>query len=267
MNNLLARREYPLDIPQARLNAVWYVDADHTYRVTKKKGSFESSYVAVRTLTGQGEMTLFCQDSYLLGANSLAVFPAFEPAHYEAGANGWQFYWFEFDMPGPDPGLLRQVTDIPLSARERGELERCFVSLGSGAARECIVAEALFNYLLADWQFRAEGTVQKAISREQLIPLLEKGRRERLSVTQMAREAGMCERSFRNAVQEVTGLSPKAYMLKGEMTAAMELLRTTNMPISEIASCFHYSSPFYFSRVFKNYYGISPQHVRNGLRL
>ena len=53
-------------------------------------------------------------------------------------------------------------------------------------------------------------------------------------------------------------------MLKGEMNAAMELLLTSSMSISEISACFNYSSQFYFSRVFKKYYGVSPQQARSG---
>ena len=105
------------------------------------------------------------------------------------------------------------------------------------------------------------------MSPRELTALLEKGRRERLPIAELAREAGMCERSFRDAVHAATGMSPKSYMLRGEMTAAMELLRTSGMSISEIASCFYYSSQFYFSRVFKKYYGVSPQRVRDTLEL
>jgi len=68
----------------------------------------------------------------------------------------------------------------------------------------------------------------------------------------------MCERSLRDAVKKATGLSPKAYMLKGEMAAAMELLRTTSMSVSEIAACLDYASPAYFSRMFKKRYNMSP---------
>lgn len=48
------------------------------------------------------------------------------------------------------------------------------------------------------------------------------------------------------------------------MNAAMELLLTSSMSISEISACFNYSSQFYFSRVFKKYYGVSPQQARSG---
>ena len=36
------------------------------------------------------------------------------------------------------------------------------------------------------------------------------------------------------------------------------------MTVSEIARSLRYSNPFCFSRVFKIYYGLSPEHIRKG---
>lgn len=267
MRNLLSHREYEGDVPRARLNAVWYVDADGTYSVTRKREGGGNGYVAVRTLTGQGVMTLKGGEKHMLRANSLGIFETKQILHYAAEQEDWEFYWFEFEMDGMPPEMMNRMAEIRLSAQERAELERCFMSLSRNAAHECMVAEALFGYLLADWQTRLEEREGRDGVRQTVLSLLEKGRRERMSIAEMARAARMCERSFRDAVHEATGLSPKAYMLKGEMAAAMELLRTTDMTVSEIAACFGYASPFYFSRVFKKYYGVSPQRVRDGIEL
>lgn len=267
MRNMLSRRECDMDMPRIRLEAVWYVEADKTYSVSRKTETHKEGYVAVRTLTGQGGMTLRSGAEYMLRPNSLGIFESKQILHYAAEKEGWQFYWFEFEMEGMKPELMNRTEEIRMSAQERAELERCFMSLNRSAVYECMVAEALFGYLLADWQTRFVDGEGNGGVRQAVLNLLERGRRERLSIAEMARSAGMCERSFRDAVHEATGLSPKAYMLKGEMAAAMELLRTTDMTVSEIAACFGYSSPFYFSRVFKKHYGVSPQHVRDGIEL
>ena len=61
---------------------------------------------------------------------------------------------------------------------------------------ELALAETLFNYMLADWMLRAESADAGGLLQQQIISLLERGRREKLSVAEMAREAGMCERGF-----------------------------------------------------------------------
>jgi len=267
MRNLLAKRMERNEGPRARLDAIWYVDADSSYQVSKKQCLAESPYVAVRTLTGEGTIQLFDGKRFLAGSNTLGVFRKDALEHYGASQQGWQFYWYEFETENMAPELLDQIWFIRMSAQEQAELERSFLSMRGGAAYEGMIAEALFNYLLTEWQMQALHTERDTMAVQDILSLLEKGRCSHMCIPELAREAGMCERSFRSAVHAATGLSPKAYMLKNEMEAAMELLRTTNMTITEIAACFDYTSPLYFSRVFKKYFGISPQYVRDGIAL
>lgn len=266
MRNILSKREYDGKLPEMRLSAVWYVDEDSTYQVSKRNRA-EDGYVAVRTMTGTGKMELYSGDTFILPADSLGIFAIRQVLNYGAGEDGWQFYWFEFEFDGALPPFFNQPVSLRMSSQEQIEMERCFQSLNRNSVYECMRAEALFRYLLADWQVRSAENKRIGVPVQDILALLEKGRRERIGMAELAREAGMCERSFRDTVHRITGLSPKAYMLKGEMDAAMELLRTTGMTVSEIAALFNYSSPFYFSRVFSRYYGISPKKVRDRIEL
>jgi len=265
MRNVLSKREWIGIPPRVQLNAVWYVDADDTYSVNKRNGG-GTGYVAIRTLTGAGRMELSGGGTAILRANSVGIYEMKRVRAYSAEREGWQFYWFEFSSDAVPP-LLDRETVVSMSTQERIELEGCFQRLSRNAACECMAAESLFGYLMADWQRRGGEEKRGGMAVQDLLALLERGRQERSSVACLAHEAGMCERSFRNAVHEATGLSPKAYMLKGEMAAAMELLCTTGMTVSEIAALFNYSSPFYFSRAFRKHYGVSPRQVRDGIRL
>lgn len=265
MRSILSKRAYRPQLPVMRLEAVWYVEADRSYDVSKKN-SGSPGYVAVRTLTGMGRMLLSDGTELLLGPNSIALLEEAKILRYATEGQSWQFYWFEFGAQAWQPALLNAAASAPLSAKERAELERCFTALSSTAERSCCVAEGLFGYLLADWLMRAKGDPEQDDVQD-IIALLEKARRERTSIPEIARAAGMCERSFRDAVLRATGLSPKAYMIHGEMAAAMELLRTTDMTVAEIALCLDYACPAYFSRAFKKVYGVSPQQARSALDL
>lgn len=262
MRSLLSKRAYANDLVIPRLEAVWYVEADDSYEINRRNHTL-SGYVAVRTLSGRGLMTLYDGRTLHLEGNSIGVFEGPQIARYATDGQSWQFYWFEFESEGWTSPLMNQTASVSSSAQERAELERCFTSLNRASVDSCSVAESLFAYLLADWQLRAKGGARESAEAQDILALLEKGRRERTTIPELAKEAGMCERSFRSAVQAATGLSPKMYMIRGEMSAAMELLRTTNMTIAEIAQCLDYTRPAYFSRAFKKYYGVSPQLVRD----
>lgn len=260
MRNSLSQRESPAMPVPPRLNAIWYVEADSEYSITKQRVD-GCAWVAVRTLCGTGTLRLHSGERFELPADSLAIFDAAQIRHYNARENGWQFYWFEFDLP-ETPFLRNRCTRLPVNTQELREMDRCFQSLSRNRACECRLADALFALRLADWQQQTESTGPDASAAGSILALLEKGRREKLSIDALAREAGMCVRSFRETVRTITGLSPKNYLLKGDMTAAMELLRTTDMTIAEIAASLNYANPFYFSRVFSKYHGFSPSEAR-----
>lgn len=263
MQNLMSAREYTQSTAQPDLRAVWYVDADRSYSVTKRSDQ-DAYFIAIRTLSGTGRVELCNGKSFLPKADSLLIVDQRQILHYAAQANGWQFFWFEFTGEAITPSICEQNLTLPITAHERVTMERCFRSLNRNHVWECTLAEASFSCLLADWHLRLDQETEKGLPVSELLNLLENGRRERMSVAVMAKQAGMCERSFRDAVHKATGFSPKAYMLRGEMAAAMELLKVSTMTVSEISALFRYENPFYFSRVFKKHYGIPPQQVREG---
>lgn len=55
-----------------------------------------------------------------------------------------------------------------------------------------------------------------------------------------------------------------AYIKQKRLTAAKELLKNTDMPISEVAYSTGFDDYSYFLRVFKKQYNISPRKMRNG---
>ena len=58
--------------------------------------------------------------------------------------------------------------------------------------------------------------------------------------------------------KEITTMSPTEYVLKLRMLHAKDLLRLGEYSVSETAYIVGYSSPFYFSKEFKKYYGVPP---------
>ena len=54
------------------------------------------------------------------------------------------------------------------------------------------------------------------------------------------------------------------YLLKLRIQKASELILTTTLPIQQIAELTGYNDYYYFQRVFKKYYGVTPFRYRNG---
>lgn len=58
------------------------------------------------------------------------------------------------------------------------------------------------------------------------------------------------------------GVTPYAYLLDQRIFAAQNLLRSTSLPVKEIALRTGFSDPHYFSNLFKERCGVSPAHYR-----
>ncbi len=67
---------------------------------------------------------------------------------------------------------------------------------------------------------------------------------------------------FCHLFAELIGYSPYHYLQRIRMDKARELLLLSNLQVSEIAENIGLTDPLYFSRIFKKYYGQSPQKFR-----
>lgn len=62
--------------------------------------------------------------------------------------------------------------------------------------------------------------------------------------------------------KEVMGDSPINYLIQIRLSKAKELLENSKLSIKNIAKMVGYDDPYYFSKLYKKYYGISPNKTR-----
>lgn len=79
-----------------------------------------------------------------------------------------------------------------------------------------------------------------------------------------AKMCALSQSRFSHKFKEVTGEVPSKYFIKIKMEKARELLKFSNLSVSEIAERVGYDNALYFSRLFKKYTGLSPTEYRNG---
>lgn len=85
-----------------------------------------------------------------------------------------------------------------------------------------------------------------------------------LTVSAAAAEFGMAQPVFSAFFKRNTGASPLEYMTKLRIQTALELLRTTQQPLPEIAYQSGFGSVSTMHRVFKKATGMTPSKVRSG---
>lgn len=82
---------------------------------------------------------------------------------------------------------------------------------------------------------------------------------ENLTLTQIAREAGLSE-SYLNAIfKEYIKCAPMDYYINMKMMQACHLLCSTDLRIYQVAQLLGYDNQYYFSRAFKKVLGMPPK--------
>ena len=87
---------------------------------------------------------------------------------------------------------------------------------------------------------------------------------ERLTLAQLAREAGLSLPHFCTEFRRHFGTPPIAYLLQRRMRVAAMLLHSTALGIGEIGQRVGYDDPYYFSKLFKACFGMPPSRYAKG---
>jgi AraC family transcriptional regulator len=131
------------------------------------------------------------------------------------------------------------------------------------------LAEALVK-IDADMRARAEKLPAiKRSTREELWRRIQRGRNvmegsldQALELRQVAREAALSPYHFHRRFTQMFGETPSAYLMRRRMERAAGLLRSTNMPVTEVCLACGYQSLGSFSSLFRRQIGISPTEFR-----
>lgn len=87
---------------------------------------------------------------------------------------------------------------------------------------------------------------------------------EKLNIDAFASSMGYGRTNFFRKVKELTGMTPNEYIRQARMELSAELLRDRTLTISQVAYKVGISDAYYFSKTFKNYFGITPSQYRKG---
>ena len=85
---------------------------------------------------------------------------------------------------------------------------------------------------------------------------------EELRVSELAARFYMEQNSFTRRFKKYTGKTPKEYQMECRMERARHLIAESGMSLSEIAASCGFGSHSFFSKVFKQLYGVTPTEYR-----
>jgi AraC family transcriptional regulator, transcriptional activator for feuABC-ybbA operon len=117
-------------------------------------------------------------------------------------------------------------------------------------------------FAVIDEIVRLESGISAGNGMEHIIQYMNEHYSDPLNRSQLAARAGWSPTYFSTLFKEQTGQSPIQYLNKLRIDRAKQLLRSTSMPITQIAADVGFTDSFYFARIFTKSTGFSPSEYR-----
>lgn len=99
---------------------------------------------------------------------------------------------------------------------------------------------------------------QKQILVNEIIHYMEKHHTEDVSLSTLSQTMYISPAYISKVFKEETGESPINYLIKIRLTRAEELLKNKDVTVKQAANMVGYNDAYYFSKLFKKYYGFPP---------
>jgi AraC family transcriptional regulator, arabinose operon regulatory protein len=186
----------------------------------------------------------------------------------------WSIYWIHFTgIQAPlfcNQALLYNTLHSGENTRNDRRIRlfnEIFQNLSMGYSKENLeYASVCLWYLLGSFsflpQFERIRTIQQSDIVEKSILYMHNHLNETVTLHDIAAHCGYSDSHFSLIFKKKTTRSPIEYFLDLKMQQACQMLDFTTQPIKAIALELSFDDPFYFSRLFKKYIGISPIDYR-----
>lgn len=190
------------------------------------------------------------------------------------------FYGYHFKNMPPESIVLGDggyLLRLPTDARHE-VLKQCYEMLAENAACQIgkyFMLKARLMQILLIMMRQVMGTPQqkqkgcnfetysKSYAVKKIVNYLNENYEQKISLDQIAHNMYLSPVYVSKIFKEETGESPINYLIKIRLEKARDILGGEGMgSIKSIANAVGYEDVYHFSKLFKKYYGISPQNYR-----
>ena len=207
----------------------------------------------------------------LKAGDVLAVVPGWWHLYNPDQKAGWTTAWVIFDGPVAEsleaageiyPGVI--ASDVGESGLQAlGAMMDGMIALATERADspqvQARLAAEVFGLLarVSDWRReQALGGRMNMISES--VAYVESHYMNDIDFDALLEDSAMSKTHFRRQFKRVAGDGPQTYQKRLRMRLAKELLRHSELSVSEVGERVGYSKASYFSRIFSNHVGVSP---------
>lgn len=225
----------------------------------------------VQSVEGSYDIQLGDGPSYSTGAGGFFVAPAnvqqtiyhnVDP-HTDKMKNRWAFldirinqdyvldrvFHFPIILPKPQQEKMNEIFDELFKAKNAVEEKICYYQIVK---------------VLLECGEKQKTDYTAAVS--DVLRYIRRSYAEPIGITDFARVAQMSESNLHAVFKKQVGVPPMAFLNSFRLSRGEELLLETDLNIKEIGEQVGIPDAFYFSKLFKRAYGVSPRKYRSAYR-
>lgn len=251
-----------------------YEECDPGYRFGPNK---RNSHVLHIVKEGKGHLEIG-KKKYQIGKGEAFLIPANMEAWYEADKeNPWTYMWVGFVGYKADECILSSGFSLKNPVRKIGcdrklygyiedMLEAHQLTISDELRRNGILMIFL-SELIEDYKKQSPGTPMThpypgSVYVKHAVEYINRNYSKRLKINEMADYIGVNRSYLTSSFKKAMGCSPQEYLVNLRMEKARSLLTKTDMPVNAVANAVGYSDQLAFSKIYKQYYGLSPKAYR-----
>lgn len=185
----------------------------------------------------------------------------------------WRYAVLHYEVPAKEQDrfpLYHQHFSLKVDnqARINRYVDQLLKAYSIPGSLSAITAKTLFLQIVEELVLGAKRYTKSDKDKiiEQAVDYIHNHYTEKISVTEIAEHFNLDRRRFSEIFERHTGLNPSNYMIELKIKEAKEMLRLSKLSIATVAFQLGYDDPFYFSRIFKKYAGVSPSTFRRNMQ-
>ena len=189
---------------------------------------------------------------YTVTAGNIFVIPPYIETYYEADdTDPWEYIWIGFTASDRIELRFSDVMHLPQAHRIFEDFKKCS-SMTSG--RTEFLCCKIWQLISQIYEKQNENVdyVDKALN------IINAEYMSDLSIQSIADSVGLERTYFSALFKKRTSFSPKQYLLKVRMEQAATFLKEYGYSVSVTALSVGYGDVYIFSKMFKQFYGVSP---------
>ena len=202
----------------------------------------------------------------IFAGDLLIIKPGTRYTHYNAKGSGLNYLWVHFT--GRNAEKLIKDAHIPINCICSVKQSRDVIEYWKKMFNEFIIHDEHFNNMTSSILIEMLTCFSRQINNAaktrlfKSIVYIHENYNNKLSIKDLASMENLSESYYRSIFLRTFGESPVEYITSLRITAAVNLLETTNKKLAEIAELVGYSDVYYFGKQFKKKLGQSPGSYR-----